>query len=324
MSEHLAQKIGKRHQMRKQPPADQDLITQVEPNLYFVDSRRIGAFNGSGIYIIKGDGLTLIETGTSIVARRILESIREIGCREKEINRVIVTHIHLDHSGAAGWLVRRLPNLQVYVHERGARHLLDPSKLIRSAETVYGNLENLLALHGEILPVPEKNLVPVSDTEIDMGGGASLTSFSAPGHAPHHLCLFDPESRCLFSGEALGHYYPESDMITPAIAPPGFDFEASKKTILAIKRLKPRAIFFSHNGPHRNSAFVIKEAIHQLDFYAEHITALLKQGLSSNEIIAAILKNLGDGQFGNADNARVMITSMVFGFETYYRRKVKS
>jgi len=295
-------------------------IIRVEPNIYYLDSRKIGSFGVSGIYIVVGDGLTLIETGTSLIAPNILEAVREIGYHERDIKRSIVTHIHLDHAGATGWLVQRIPNMKVYVHERGARHLLDPSKLIRNAETVYGNLDNILALHGEILPIPDESLFPVSNMELNIGGGISLKIFETPGHAPHHICLFEPETGCLFSGEALGHYIPELELLSPAVAPPGFDLEASKKTLQKIREFNPRTICFSQFGQHRDPIFVIEESERQMDYYYELITTRLEQGSDPDEIIEEILRDLpkemGTYKYGH----RSTLISMVYGFETYRQR----
>jgi glyoxylase-like metal-dependent hydrolase (beta-lactamase superfamily II) len=141
-----------------------------------------------------------------LVVERVLEAVHEMGLQDKDVRRAILTHIHLDHAAATGWLVKRLPHMQVYVHDRGLKHLNNPSRLIDSAKLLYGNLENITILHGEILPVPVKNLIPVRDEELDVGG-VCLKIFDAPGHAPHHLGIFEPESGCLFAGEALGHYH---------------------------------------------------------------------------------------------------------------------
>ena len=298
-------------------------ITPVEPNIYYLDSRKISSFGVSGIYILVGDGLTLIETGTSLIGPDILEALTEIGYHKRDIKRAIVTHIHLDHAGATGWLVQRVPDMKVYVHERGARHLLDPSKLIKSAETVYGSLDNILALHGEILPVPDENLVPVSNMELNIGGGVSLKLFEAPGHATHHICLFEPQTGCLFSGEALGHYIPELELLSPAVAPPGFDLEASKETSKRIRELNPRTICFSQFGQHRDPIFVIEESERQLDFYYEIITTRLEQGSDPDQIIEEILKDLSKQESTYQQGHRSTLISMVYGFETYHRRMRK-
>ena len=296
------------------------IITQVASNIYYLDSRKVSAFGVSGIYIVMGDGLTLIETGTSLIAPHILKAVGDIGYHPRDIKQAILTHIHLDHAGATGWLVRRVPDMKVYVHERGARHLLDPSKLIKSAETVYGSLENILALHGEILPIPEENLVPVSNMEINIGGGVSLKIFEALGHAPHHICLFEPESGCLFSGEALGHYIPELELFSPAVAPPGFDLEASKETWKKIREFNPRIICFSQFGQHHDPIFVIEESERQLVYYYDLITTRLERGSDPNALIDEIYRKLAKDRVSDPQGTHSTLASMVYGFATYHQR----
>jgi glyoxylase-like metal-dependent hydrolase (beta-lactamase superfamily II) len=213
--------------------------------------------------------------------------------------------------------------MQVYVHERGAKHLADPSRLMRSAEMVYGDIETLLDIHGEILPVPGKNLTPVTGAKLDIGDGVRLDIFEAAGHAPHHICIFEPESGCLFSGEALGHYLPEVDMLTPAVAPPGFDLDASKETSRKIRSLNPRTICFSQFGQHRDATYVIEKSDRLLNEYAERILHALEQGLSTGEIIEGMLSHVshevGARQFSE-QSVRGMLMSVVLGYHQYFQR----
>jgi glyoxylase-like metal-dependent hydrolase (beta-lactamase superfamily II) len=304
-----------------------DLI-QVGPRIYYLDSRRVDSANVSGVYLVIGDGITLIETATTSIAPHILEAAVAIGFEAEEIRRAIVTHVHLDHAGGTGWLVKRLPHLQVHVHERGLEHLHDPTRLIDSATAVYGGAERVTAIHGETLPVPRENLVPVTDADIDIGGGIHLRIVSTPGHASHHLCVFEPASGCLFSGEALGHNHPESGVLQPAVAPPGFDFEASKESIRKMRQLEPRTICFSQFGQRSDADFVVEEADRQLEGYHQVILTRLKRGLDRRQIVDDIANLYLEGVL-SADSpgsekhdpfVRSMLMSIVVGYETYFRR----
>jgi len=305
-----------------------DQLIRLRPRIYYLDSRRVNSTNVSGVYLVIGDGITLIETATTLIAPTIVEAAAEIGFDEADIKRAIVTHVHLDHSGGTGWLVSRLPELQVYVHERGLRHLHDPSRLIGSATAVYGGADRITAIHGETLPVPMKNLVPVTDAELDIGAGIGLRILSAPGHASHHLCVFEPESGSLFSGEALGHNHPESGVLQPAVAPPGFDFEASVKTIRKMQKLRPRSICFSQFGQRNDAPFVIEEAERQLEVYRRFILSRLEQGLGTRRIVEDIAdlrpadaRDAGRREEGDrGEFLRSMLTSIVVGYQTYFQR----
>jgi glyoxylase-like metal-dependent hydrolase (beta-lactamase superfamily II) len=295
-------------------------VIQVDSDICYMDTRAIGPFGVSGVYVLKGDGLTLIEAGTSLTAPHILETLRQMGYQEGDLKRILVTHVHLDHAGAVGWWVKQAPQVQVFVHERGAIHLQDPSKLIHSAKTVYGSLDEVFALHGEILPVPRKNLMPVLNGSLEIGKGLTLKLFPTPGHAPHHLSAIEPERGYIFSGEALGHYYPESDLLIPAVAPPSFDLTDSLETIGRIRELRPKVVCFSQFGPHPDPPFVIQESVRQITLCDAQMKEARRRGLSRDEIIEKILQMLAGKQGRNARSAREMMESLVFGFESYYER----
>ncbi len=305
-----------------------DELTRVGPHIYYLDSRTVDTANVSGVYLILGDGITLIETATSLIAPHVLEAATAIGVEPEQIRRAIVTHVHLDHAGGTGWLVKRLPHLQVYVHERGLAHLHDPTRLIASARAVYGGADRVTAIHGETLPVPRENLIPVTDADLDIGDGIRLRILRTPGHASHHLCVFEPQSGCLFSGEALGHNHPESGVLQPAVAPPGFDFEASRETVRKLRQLEPRTICFSQFGQREDASFVLEEADRQLEGYHHVILSRLKRGLDRRQIVDDIANLYLEGVLG-ADSpgsekhdqfVRSMLMSIVVGYETYFRR----
>jgi glyoxylase-like metal-dependent hydrolase (beta-lactamase superfamily II) len=294
-------------------------ISQFEQNVYYLDSRKVNPYGVSGVYLLIGEGITLIETGTSLVVPHILEAVHEIGYRKRDIKRAIVTHVHLDHAGGTGTLVNQLPHLQVYVHKRGLSHLRDPSRLIDSARAVYGDVATIHAIHGEIVPVPDENLIAVIDREIYIGSGMRLEIIDAPGHAPHHLCVYEPESGSLFPGEGLGHNYPESGILHPAVAPPGFDFEESMKTIREIRQLRPQSICFSQFGQRRDASYVLEESERQLKTYHDFILKRLRGGMVSKEIIEEILedhsRNMGEFKVHGS-----MLASLVSGYQIYFHR----
>jgi len=293
-------------------------VVKVAPGIIFLDPRRLASAGVSGVYVLQGEGLTLIETATSLVLPYMLKALESLGLGLEDIRRVVVTHVHLDHAGATGWLVRQAPHIKVYVHEKGFPHLADPSRLLESAAAVYGSMRAVMAGHGDILPVPEANLVGVAGGEIDLGGGQHLDIIDGPGHAPHHLCLFERASGVLFAGEAVGHYDPEADRIRPAVAPPSFDLLDSKRTIEKIRWLNPKVIAFSQFGPHFNPVAALNEALRQLDTYYDIISIRLKKGDSPAEIVAEFSGPRRGG--GVAAPQDPMLASIVNGYAVYLRR----
>jgi hypothetical protein len=157
-------------------------LLKVTDGLYYFESRTVSPFAVSGVYLIVRGEVVLIEAGTSISVPHLLKAIEGLGIDPERITTLIPTHVHLDHAGGAGWLVEKLPRLKVWVHNRGLRHLADPSRLIKSAKVLYGTRENIARLHGEILPIPKDNLVGIEDGFIPLSDGSSLQTLDTPGH----------------------------------------------------------------------------------------------------------------------------------------------
>lgn len=155
---------------------------------------------------------------------------------------LLLTHIHLDHAAATGALVRRWPHLEIYVHERGAPHLIDPSKLLASAERLYG--DDMKRLWGEIVPVPEANVRPLAGGETVLGMRVAYT----PGHASHHVCYLHEESGTAFTGDVAGVRIPGVDLIVPPTPPPDIDIELWEESIGIVENWKPEKLAPTHFG----------------------------------------------------------------------------
>jgi glyoxylase-like metal-dependent hydrolase (beta-lactamase superfamily II) len=161
---------------------------------------------------------------------------------EEEPRALLLTHIHLDHAAATGALVRRWPRLQVYVHERGAPHLIDPSRLLASAERLYG--EAMDRLWGEIVPVPEANITALSGGERVLGMRVAYT----PGHASHHVCYLHEESGTAFVGDVAAVLIPGTDLIVPPTPPPDIDVEVWEDSIGTVEAWRPERLALTHFG----------------------------------------------------------------------------
>jgi glyoxylase-like metal-dependent hydrolase (beta-lactamase superfamily II) len=156
---------------------------------------------------------------------------------------LLLTHIHLDHAAATGAIVRRWPDLEVYVHERGAPHLIDPSKLLASAERLYG--ERMRELWGEIVPVPEENVRVLSGGETVLGMRVAYT----PGHASHHVCYLHEDSGTAFVGDVAAVRIPGSDLVVPPTPPPDIDVETWERSLGIVESWNPQTLALTHFGP---------------------------------------------------------------------------
>jgi len=162
------------------------------------------------------------------------------------VTHLLLTHIHLDHAGAAGTILRRHPGIRVVVHERGARHLVDPSKLVESASRLYGDA--MERLWGEVAPVPERNLIVLTGGETIEAGGRAFEVAYTPGHASHHVCFFDRASGIAFVGDTAGVCV-DGGYVLPPTPPPDIDVELWLQSIQTIDRWRASTLFLTHFGP---------------------------------------------------------------------------
>ncbi|HKT42128.1 MAG TPA: MBL fold metallo-hydrolase [Rhodanobacteraceae bacterium] len=203
-----------------------------------------------------GDGgrYAFVESGTSLSVPLLLETLAALGVQREAVDYVMPTHVHLDHAGGAGALVRALPNARLVIHPRGARHMIDPSALIAGATAVYGE-DAMRATYGEILPVPESRVIVADvaacrDFELQLGD-RRLLFIDAPGHAKHHYAIWDAASRGWFSGDVFGLSYREFDQtgrnyIIPTTSPVQFDPAAWETTLARILAPGPGHVYLTH------------------------------------------------------------------------------
>lgn len=192
------------------------------------------------------DERTLVETGPKSSVQAVMAGLDAAGIRS--LDKIVVTHIHLDHAGAAGTLCNRFPDAQVFVHEVGAPHLVDPEKLWSSASRIYGS--EMERLWGGIDPIDEGRITALRDgDEIDLGT-RTLTAIETPGHAYHHHAYLDSASGVMFTGDALGVRLPEVGLVRPATPPPEFHLEKAVASIERIRSLEPAQLWLTHFGPH--------------------------------------------------------------------------
>jgi glyoxylase-like metal-dependent hydrolase (beta-lactamase superfamily II) len=204
-------------------------------------------------YLLETDAaVAVVETGNSDSADRILRVLDLRGRRREEVSYVIVTHVHLDHAGGAGKLMQHLPNARLAVHPRGARHVIDPSRLEASARAVYGDKE-FDAMYGTLVPVPEDRVLVMEDGDSLEVGKRRLDFIDTPGHARHHFCIWDELTRGWFTGDTFGISYRELDtsngpFIFPTSTPIQFDPPALIASIHRMLEKQPANMYLTHFG----------------------------------------------------------------------------
>lgn len=241
---------------------------EVAPGLRLVhlgDHVPLGPLSG---YLLTGAETAVVEAGPPESAVRTLEALREAGIPRSDVRWILLTHVHLDHSGAAGRLVTELPRARVGVHPRGVAHLVDPSRLADAAQAAWGVRFDASTVP---LPVPADRIVALEDGQrIDLGAGRIVKVLFTPGHATHHCCFVDAATRGVFTGDATGaHYGAEGSpfgvpLATPGAAPPRIDVEAFHDSLVRIAAEEPRALYHTHFGVQPYSVEILEHAAGQI------------------------------------------------------------
>ena len=257
----------------------------IAPGVLEIDTLLGGWERVTAGYLIEGSAPVLIETGSQSSVPVLLESLAQIGIGPWELAGVAVTHIHLDHAGGVGDVARAFPKATVYVHEKGARHLADPARLIDSASRVYGPL--LDSLYGRLDPTPAERLHVLADEEEVDVGGRTLVAIDSPGHAKHHLGLHDLLSGVLFAGDAVGVKLPDGGVLRPSTPPPDFDLGQALTSLGKFAARRPSGIALAHYGLLPEPEDLLAEAEETLRQWAETAEQAYREGRDIAEALAA-------------------------------------
>jgi glyoxylase-like metal-dependent hydrolase (beta-lactamase superfamily II) len=225
----------------------------------------------------------LIDPGPSTTLPTLREHLALHGLGVSDLSAILLTHIHMDHAGATGLLVRENPRLRVYVHSRGAAHMIDPSKLLQSAARLYG--AEMERLFGEFLPVPPSNLHVLEGGEVIAFGPRQLQVLYTPGHASHHVTYFDPADGIAFVGDTAGISINGHPFVLPATPPPDISLELWDASLDAIAGLHPQRLFLTHFSFSGNPALHIASCRERLHRWSELCGSILARNLEESDSI---------------------------------------
>ena len=272
-----------------------------------IDTRMHGREGITGAFLVEGERRALVETGPKSSLEAVTAGLEAAGV--DTLDWIVVTHIHLDHAGAAGTLAARFPEARVAVHEVGAPHLVDPSKLWSSASRIYG--DDMEKLWGGIDPIPADRIQTLSDGDkIDLGG-RSLQAIETPGHARHHHAFLDDLTGIVFTGDALGVRLSEVGVMRPATPPPEFDLEAAKASIRKLASIGATSLWLTHFGPSDEGADAVdipttaERAIEALDRWAGWVEEARAEGLELDDAAVLVQKRVEESLGDSVDPAAV-------------------
>ena len=233
-----------------------------------IDTGYLQSQTAAAYLIVEQGRAAFIDTGTNYSVSHLLATLADKKMAVSDVDFVILTHIHLDHAGGAGQLMLALPNAQLVVHPRGMRHMVDPGRLVDGAVSVYGQAR-FSALYGDILAVDMARITQATDqTRLDLGG-RELLCLDTPGHAQHHICIWDAKSKSMFTGDTFGVSYPEfhqdkGRFIFPTTTPVQFDPGALHASIKRLLSYAPEQMYLTHYGAVRGDLLEIADDLHAL------------------------------------------------------------
>jgi glyoxylase-like metal-dependent hydrolase (beta-lactamase superfamily II) len=252
-------------------------------------------------YLVLGERPALIETGPARVASVVAEGVAKAGLAPGDLGWIVLSHIHLDHGGGVGDLVRAFPNATVVVHPFGARHLVDPERLLASSARVYGELMD--TVYGGLTPVEASRIKAVEDGEVIDLGGRRLELIHAPGHARHHTGVFEPDAGALFAGDGVGVLLPGNQVLRPATPPPDFDRDLAVGSLRAFAARSPAHLVLTHFGPISPPAERLAEAEERLLRWCDAAEAAAREHGPDVDHIEAALRERFEREEGHEAGA---------------------
>jgi len=263
------------------PPPTHDFVQRLEHDISVIDTGFVRPlFDASHLMVANGRG-AFVDTGTNHSVPRLLAALEYLELDRGQVDYVILTHVHLDHAGGAGLLMQHLPNARLVVHPRGARHMIDPSKLMEGVRAVYGD-EVTARDYGELVPVAANRVVTTSENFVLELGGRPLRFVETPGHALHHHCMWDEVSQGWFTGDTLGLAYPalatpRGPHAVPATAPVQFDPDALHASVGRLLEAGPRLLYMTHYGAVPHPERIAKQLLAQIDAMVAAARALARE-----------------------------------------------
>jgi glyoxylase-like metal-dependent hydrolase (beta-lactamase superfamily II) len=273
-------------------PAEHSHTTVLEHGIVAVDTEYARPLQDASHLIIENGRGAFVDTGVNSSVPKLLNALRQSDLDPADVDFLFLTHIHLDHAGGAGLLMQSLPNARCVIHPRGARHMIDPSRLMAGTKAVYGD-EETERLYGEIVPIDAASIDVAEDGETFSLNGRELQAFFTEGHARHHYCLSDPQSKGVFTGDSFGVSYRELDtaageIVFPTTTPIHFDPPEAHKSVDRIMSYAPERLYLTHYSEVGNLDRLAQEMHKGIDAYvsiarehadAENRTAAIQEAI---------------------------------------------
>lgn len=301
-------------------------MTILSHGLSWIDLQFLGRRHAIATAVVQSPGgVALVDPGPTSCLATLTRELLERGLQFSDVQALLLTHIHLDHAGATGTIVREHPHIRVYVHERGATHMADPGRLLESARRLYA--ENMDRLWGEFAAVPRENLVALAGGEQIEAGGRRFEVAYTPGHASHHVSYFDRSSGVAFVGDTAGVCI-DGGYVLPPTPPPDIDIEAWRGSAATIEAWSPDTLFITHFGPIATPRPHLQSLMHNLDQMAAIVRRTLDDPGTDDERSRVFAESLRQDMRRQMTEAQVATYPVAAPFEMlwlglarYWRKK---
>lgn len=302
-------------------------MEEIAPKTTLIDVNYLGNPQVIAACLMEGQGsAAIVDPGPTSAVTTLRSELDQLGVGVKGIDAILLTHIHLDHAGATGTLVKENPRIRVYVHERGAPKMIDPTKLLDSARRLYG--DQMDRLWGEFLPVPAENVCALAGGERLSVAGRQLEVKYTPGHASHHVSYFDAANGLAFIGDTAGIRIANGPIILPITTPPDIDLEAFAQSWQKIREWQPERIFLTHFGIADPVGEHLEELRERLDEWSVAVHESLKNGGSDEERAAQFTQQVAaklKQRLSEQDKERYVRGAAVdlcwYGLARYWRKR---
>jgi glyoxylase-like metal-dependent hydrolase (beta-lactamase superfamily II) len=260
------------------------VTSKITNKVFMIDTVGLGNPNTVAVYVVKGGRKTaVIDCGYASSYGNVMQGLRQLGIEPSRVDYLIPTHVHLDHAGAAGHLLMHMPRAKVVAHERAVPHLVDPTKLVESATSFFG--EKLVQMYGEPLPIAKERTTAVGEeSHIDLGG-VTLTTLHSPGHAPHQISVLLEEEHLLFSADAVGMVFPAFPTLLPTTPPPSLDPAKLVQSLEMLRQTDPKMLLVPHYGVRKDVGLVLDRTKEKTEQWVKDVRRLSSMSLTPEQIV---------------------------------------
>jgi len=303
-------------------------VGEIVNGVFLLDTLAAGTAGFVAAYLVKGEESALIDAGYPTSAKAVLSQLRELDGRHRNVNYLIPTHVHLDHAGAVGHLARAMPNARILVSKHGAKHMINPSRLVESATKAFG--QEAMSVFGTPIPVARDRVEPVGDKyDLDLGAGKKLKIFSTPGHAPHHMSVLLGHEHLLVTGDAVGLRYQGFDFPIPTTPPPSFDEEQYMRTLTRIIDINPSGLLLPHFGPILSGAEGFqRKNVEAVTHWGSKVYDAVKGQQSIDQVFKYLITDLaehsGKPESDLPDHIRRIVKLSDMGYYSYIEKRIAS